>query len=433
MAKKTVGIVGAGYTGLAAGYYLQKRGFDVTIFEASSDLGGLAGSFGLQKTFLEKYYHHMFKTDRELLEIIAEVGLKNDIVWQNPKSATYYDGKIYDFRGPIDLLKFKPLSFFDRVKLGAHIAGTALTKKWQHLDKITAKSWVEKKTSKKVYEVMWKPLMDSKFGKWSDKVAAAWLWSRFKARAESRDKTGKEMLGYIKNGGYQKFTQALADKIAKKGGKIYLNSAVSNIFSTGKPAIVVGGKKYSFDSVLFTASPNKFAKIARDLPKNYQKKLESVIFQGNICLTLVLDKGLSNVYWLNVNDLSFPFVAVIEHTNFIEPKNYGGKHIIYLSRYIDPSDQLFSASPAKIEKLFISELAKIFPDIKNRKVIASHLYRDSESQPVPLLNNREKLPPLETPLKNVYLASMAQIYPADRGMNFSIKLARDAVSEISKI
>ena len=52
----------------------------------------------------------------------------------------------------------------------------------------------------------------------------------------------------------------------------------------------------------------------------YVERLRRIRFLANVCIVLELDRSLSDTYWLNVNDPGFPFVGVIEHTNF-EPSS----------------------------------------------------------------------------------------------------------------
>jgi protoporphyrinogen oxidase len=158
--------------------------------------------------------------------------------------------------------------------------------------------------------------------------------------------------------------------------------------------------------------------------------LRRIDYLANICLVLELDRSLSETYWLNVNDPSFPFVGVIEHTNFEPPENYGGRHIVFLSKYLPESDMLYRMSDPEVLEFALPHLQRMFPKFAREWVTGYHVWRARFSQPIAEPGYSRLIPPQQTPLDNVQVATMAQIYPEDRGTNYAIREGRRVAQEL---
>lgn len=429
---KKVAIIGSGYAGLAAALDLLATGHQVTLYERESAAGGLARSLQIGDETLERFYHHFFTSDTHLTDMAKRLGLGETITWIKPKTAIYYQGQTYSLKGPLDLLKFTPLPFFERVKMGFLIADSYLRFSWRDLDAITAKDWITNKVGPTAYRVLWEPLLISKFGPAAETISAAWLWSKFKLRGSSR-RNGQEALGYFAGGGFDRLTTAMAAAVKAKGGRILLGQTIESLSqATGAWAIRSNGQTEQFDAVLVTAAPAVLPKLFPQIDPTYRAKLEAIQYQANICLTLVLKRALSDVYWLTVADLKFPFVAVIEHTNFVSAEHYGGRHIVYLSRYLAPTDSLFAESDDEVAKKFLAALSTIYPDFRPSDVVETIVSRAPNTQPITPVGYGERVLPITTPYPGLYLATMAQIYPQDRGTNYAIKIGQEAAALINQ-
>lgn len=159
MEKQSINIVGAGFTGLSLGYYLAKAGWQVTIFERDSEPGGLAGSFKVEGENLEKFYHHWFTNDQHIMDLIKDLKCEDHIVIRETRTGMYYANNFFKLSSPLDLLKFKPLSFINRIRLGFVVLAVRLVKDWKKLEHITAKDWLIKICGKQGYKVVWEPLL----------------------------------------------------------------------------------------------------------------------------------------------------------------------------------------------------------------------------------------------------------------------------------
>jgi protoporphyrinogen oxidase len=339
---KHVVIIGAGFTGLSAALELLDRGFQVTVFEKDKEAGGLAGSFWVGGQRLEKFYHHWFLSDTHISDLVEKVGNKDQIIPRETRTGMYYAHKLFRLSTPKDVLKFKPLSFGNRLRLGYVALAARRVKHWKLLENKTAKEWLLKNCGKQVYRVVWEPLLIGKFGEFAEEVSAVWFWNKLKLRGGSRSDGGKEVLAYYK-GGFAALADQTVDAIRRKGGVVEFQRVVTGLRVENGKAIGIETENgfVAADSVLMTIPLPIVANLLEPhLPEDYIARLRKIRYLSNICVVLELTHSLSSIYWMNVNDPSFPFVAVIEHTNFEPASSYEGRHIVYLSKYLPPSATL---------------------------------------------------------------------------------------------
>lgn len=427
-----VAVIGGGIAGLTAAYRLSKQGFKVTVFEKDNQLGGQLATFNAGGVPLEKFYHHIFRSDKDVLGLIDEMGLAPRMDWIPSKVAFYYGGRTYKFVTPGDLLRFKPLGITDRLRLGLATLYLQRLRNWQKLESTTAKEWIIKYAGQKNYDVIWGPLLQSKFGEKAGEVGMPWFWGRIYVRLGSRTKgMSQEVLGYMR-GSFGLITAELERRLRENGATIKLSSPVKKIGAKeGKVCCLeTQNGTLPFDAVVTTTGSDSFAQMAPELPEDYVKKLKAVTYQGAQCLVLVLKDHLTSSYWLNIGDQSIPFLAVVEHTNFISPDVYGAKHIVYLPRYINPESPPFNATKEALLKEYLPFLTRFNPAFKPDWVEESFLFTERSAQPVVPVNYSRLIPPNQTPVSGLYLANTTQIYPEDRGINYSVRLGNKVASLI---
>lgn len=429
---KRVVVIGGGFTGLTAAYELAKRGIAVTVLEAESEIGGLAAAFDVGGEKLDRFYHHWFTSDREVMGLIHDLGLDDRIDINPTNTGVYYANNFFKLSSPLDLLKFTPLSFFDRIRLGLLTLRARRVKDWCLLEDKTAEEWLKSLGGENVYRIMWQPLLRGKFGPYAEDVSAVWFWNKLKLRGGSRGKAGEERLAYFK-GGFIALAQSLAERIRAMGGRIELDTRVTAIEKgDGRWCIDTDRGPVEGDRVLVTTALPLAADLIRHwAPPAYVASLERIQYIGNICLVLELERSLSETYWLNVNEPSFPFVGVIEHTNFARPETYGGRHIVYLSKYLPHTDPLYAMGADEFLDYAFPFLKRMFPAFERSWISAHHLWRARWSQPVVGKHYSRLIPPLEGPEEGFFLCSMAQIYPEDRGTNYAIREGRIAAERIA--
>lgn len=407
-----IAIIGGGITGLAAAYELTKRGEKVTVFEKDQTLGGLASGFRTPSWDwpLEKTYHHFFTSDKAIITLAKELGMKKDLMILSPTTSVYWNNKQYPFDTPITILKFPGIPFLDRLRTGITAAIMKINPFWKPLEHMTAKQVFQPLNGNAAWKTIWEPLLDAKFGPYTNDIAASWIWGRLYKRTLR--------LGYFR-GGFSHFVETLTEAIKKQGGIIKTNTTVTSI------------DRKKFDAVLFTVPSQVAIKLIK-FPDDYTKQLLSIPHLWAQTLILETDTPiLKKTYWLNMNDQSFPFIAVVQHTNMIDKKNYGDRHIAYIGNYLPDHHPFLTMTKEQLLKKFIPCLKKINPSINFQlSTINSFLFTSPFAQPVHTKMYSTRAPKLETPIPHVYLANLDSIYPWDREVNYSIELGQNAAQKI---
>ena len=426
-----VGIIGGGVAGLAAAYHLTKEGHFAEVFEVAPFLGGQASTFDVFGGQLERGYHHLFVSDTEISDLIQELGLGGKLAWLESTVGFYHGGKIWDFASPMDLLRFKPLPFLDRIRVGFWTFILQKTKSYSKFEGVTARDWLSKRMGRRGYEVIWEPLLRGKFGEFYDKIGMTWIWNKVTLRVASRKGAGQvEHLGYPM-GSFGEVIEVLAERIAQQGGVVHTSASVTQIVDADGSATAMevqleGGEteRREYDAIIATTPSYVFTRLAPAMPPEYQSKLEDVDYLSAVLMVLVMDRPFTNKYWMNIADPNMPFVALIEHTNLIDKELYGGKHILYISNYPSRDNELYQMSGDELMDLFVPHLQKINPDFERSWVIEYHHHRVDGAQPIVGVNYGAGIPDHRTPLQGLYLANTTQIYPEDRGTNYSVRMGR---------
>jgi len=426
-ARDPVIIIGAGFTGLSAGYELCKQGIPVLILESDSKIGGLAASIATSGVDVEKFYHHWFQNDQDIFGLISELGLTDKIVLRPSRMATFYANDLFRLNSVVDLLRYKPLSFFGRIRLALMALKARRVKEWESLESLTASEWILDIAGKEVHDTIWWPLLVGKFGEYAADVSAVWLWNKLKLRAVNRNVSGQENLMYFE-GGFSSLTEHIHEYIESNGGEVLLDTPATGLGVTAKQVTGVYSKEKFFkaSAVINTTAPELFANLLQhhSLPA-YTKWLEKIKYLGNICLLLFLERSLTSTYWMNVSDPDFPFVGIIEHTNFETSDNYGGQHLVYLSKYLPTSSALFKMSDDEYFHYCIPFIQKIVPDFNEEWIIRYQVNRADYAQPIIERHYGSKKPAYVSPINSLYNASMAHIYPEDRGTNYAVREGRE--------
>lgn len=399
-----VAIVGAGFTGLSAAYELLKLGHSVTLFEKEKQLGGLAVGWKEKgwKWTLEKGYHHWFTNDDAILGLIRELGLSDKLIIKRPITAVWWRGKVYPFDSALSLLAFPGLSVIDKLRTGLLLSALKLNSFWQPLEAVTSEQLFISVGGSRAWKTIWEPLLYGKFGSHAPRVAASWLWARIKKRTPS--------LAYIE-GGFQTVADALAKEIRKRGGIIKTSSQFSAHGS-------------QFDRILLTIPTPIASKIypALSLPRVPHLHAHVLILETK-------EPILKGVYWLNVTDRSFPFLAVVAHTNFMDKKYYAGHHVTYIGNYLPPSHRYLSMTNNQLLKEFLPFLKRLNPRCQ-LSTVSCQLFVGPFAQPVHELHYSQIAPKLKTSVPGVYLANLDSIYPWDRGTNYAVELGIKAARTI---
>jgi protoporphyrinogen oxidase len=412
----SVGVLGGGALGLGAALRLAQAGRGVTLIEREPQLGGLASGFSVGPSHLEKFYHHIFRTDTTIIAFIRELGLADRLIWGRPNTSTLSNGRIVSLGSIPDLLRLPLLGSADRFRFLAGMAVLKAIPDERVFAGWTAARWMPRLMGRQVYRVMWEPILRGKFGPRADDIAMSWLWSRVHERSLG--------LGYLR-GGFQQLYEAFGARIRALGGTVLTGTAASAISVTdGRVTVQTNaGQVHRVDQLLATLPTRLFTRLAESLPREFVERYPGPEHFGAHVLVLGLDRPLvPGVYWLNINDRDLPFLALVEHTNFLPPADYGGLHLVYFGNYLPMDHALFGQSDQDVVDSYVTAIRRIRPDFDPTWIKQRWVFRAPFAQPIVTTEYLDTLPPHRTPLPGVFLANMAHVYPQDRGQNYSLRL-----------
>jgi protoporphyrinogen oxidase len=421
------GVIGAGALGLTVALRLAQRGHEVTVLEREPVPGGLAGSFEVAPgIWLEKFYHHLFKSDRFAVDLIQEVGLADALRWHTPATTIFVGDRAHPLDSASAVLAFSPLSIVNRLRLAMGVGYLRLLPSPGSLENQTAGRWMRRVMGGPAYEAVWAPLLRGKFGDAAEDVSMAWLWARIHCRTAS--------LGYIHGGFHQLYT-ALSQRLGDLGGQIVHGAAAAAIRRRDDGLEVVTGAAgaetaYRFDRLVSTLPTGLTVRLTPDMPAAYAALHPAPRALGAHCLVLSLDRPLTDVYWIGVNESDMPFLAVVEHTNMVAPAEYGGRHLVYLGNYRPHDDPIFNLSADEVLARFEPGLRRLNPAYTRAWVRESWSFAAPFAQPIVTPAFARTIPGFDTPVTGLYVANMFQVYPYDRGQNYSIDLAERLVRHL---
>jgi protoporphyrinogen oxidase len=434
-------VLGAGVAGLTAGLRLTQAGHVVDVYERWPGLGGQAATIDVGGGhLLERYYHHLFSTDRHIAGLYEELGMPDELEWHSSSVAYFADGKQWPFVTPLDLLRFKPMPLLARLRLGAAVV--AIQKgpgAPGPFERVTARAWIERYMGKDAYRTLWGPLLRGKFGERADDVAMVWLQNKLRLRRG--DDAGEEQLGYPRRS-WEPLFGALQARIEAGGGRVLIDRPVARLsadftVTPGAPnSFRKGHDPRSFDTleperyeaVLATLPNDVFEQILEPgvLPEAYLAQARSIEYFTALCLLLEIDRQFSPYYWTNIGDDALPFVGLIEHTNLMGHERYDGRRFLYVANYLPAGHELLGLSPDALLDRYTPGLKAINPSFDRSWVKQRWSHREPAAQPIVTVGYREKIPAMKTPRRGLVLANTTQIFPEDRGTNYAVREGDEA-------
>ena len=437
-----IAVIGAGVAGLAAAHTLVKDGHQVVVYEAADFAGGLASGFRDERWewALDRFYHHWFTSDDAVIKLIDEIGQSDKLFFPRPITSIWHKGKAYPFDNYLRAMLYPHMSILDKLRAGPVAIYLRMARNWRHLEQFTAHDWLKRWMGENGYRALFEPLLVGKFGEYYQEVNMAWFWARIHKRSYN--------LGYFV-GGFQAFVDSLVDNLRQHGVEIRLGARVSGIrpLETDASDAAVGPRftldfedgssssDMSYDRVIVTLSPGLLTRLVPGLPDDYLAGLKSLRSMGATVLILALKHPLTDGhYWINLpKDEGFPFLALVEHTNFIDAKHYGGDHLVYCGDYLKPDHENFDLTKEQMLVRFLPSLQRFNPEVTSDWVRRSWMYREKYAQPVPGINHSRNIPDFATPIPGLYWASMSQVYPWDRGTNYAVELGQEVARRAANI
>lgn len=423
-----VGVIGAGISGLAAAHYLRRAGHEVDVFQREASIGGLLATFDFAGTRIEHFYHFLCATDTGYFELARELGLADRVRFPPGRTGFYHMGRRYGFTSALDLLRFAPIPFSQRIRFGLFALEARVRQEWTQLDALTAKPWLIDRLGQQAYDVVWDPLLTLKFGRYHDQISAAWVWHRIHRVAKSKGR-----LGYLE-GGTQLLLDTLANSLREAGVRIHPARPVARVLAEGDRVAglsLADGTEASFDRVVSTVPLTVLADLLPEGWSGYAAELRKIQYIGVACLSLKLERRVSPYFWLNVHDTRAPFNGIIEYTN-LNPMRPENGHIVYVPYYVPTDHPIYRMDDETLFERSWEALKIITPGLEDADLIAHHVARAPYAQAITPTNFLQVLPSQRAPLRGLRLLDSVFLYPEDRTQSGHIQKARECAETIAE-
>lgn len=410
--------------GLSTAYFAAKAGHQVTVLEADDRIGGTAAHFDFDGLSIERFYHFVCKADIPTFNLLEELGLGKKMQWRPTSMGYFIDGKIYPWGNPLALLTFPKLDPVSKIRYGLQMFLSTKRTQWQDLDRLTTKDWILSQSGQKVYDLLWKRLMDLKFYEYADSISAAWIWTRIKRIGTSRKSLFQEELGIIE-GGSETLTAAMADRIKSWGGTIHCSMPATKVEIENGEVRGVTTKEGFFPAnrVVSTIPIPYIPALIPDLPHEMLERYRAVKNVGVVCVLHKLAKKVSSNFWINIVDESIQIPGIIEFSNLRDLP----QPVVYIPYYMPVANPKYKMSDQAFVDESFGYLRKINPELTEKDLIASYVARLPYAQPVCEPRFLEMIPPVQTPIRGLQVADTGYYYPEDRGISESIRFAREIV------
>ncbi len=446
-----VAVLGAGQAGLTAAFRLAKLGHDVDVYERWPGLGGQAATIDVgDGVLLERYYHHLFTSDRDMADLCAEIGAELE-TWPSTVSI-FREGALHPFTTPMDLLRFKPMSPLSRLRMG--LGALWLQKRANSVEPyepITIREWVERVMGKPAWEHVWGPLLYGKFRDQADDISMSWLWAKLRNRRQVTGEEAKGELLVFPKGSFESIFVRLRDEIERYGGRVLIDRPAARLARDADGKFLVtpaapdsfrrghdprdfetGGEPERYDAVIAALPSDIFEQLldpalAAEVGDGYLERTRGIEYFAALCLLCEMDRQFHPFYWTNVADTDLGFIGLIEQTNLVPPERYGGRRFLYVANYLPRDHELLGLDMDELISFYEPGLRKVNPEFSREWIKQSWLFREPAGQPVVLPNYPDRMPPYETGVPGLILANTTQVYPDDRGTNYAVREAEEVV------
>lgn len=414
---------------------LAQRGQRVTLLEAAPQLGGLASAWSLGDAVWDRHYHVTLLSDTHLRALLAEIGLEHEMKWIETKTGFFTDGKLHSMSNTLEFLKFPPLTWIEKLRLGGTIFYASKIKNWKRLEKLTVAKWLRRWSGKGTFEKIWLPLLRAKLGDMYKKTSAAFIWAHTnRMYAARRSGLKKEMFGYVP-GGYARILERFAQVLEAEGVEIERGAPVREVRSNhdGSVRVEYGeAQSAEFDRVVFTVPSPIISRACPDLTDHERERFEGIEYLGIVCASLLLKNPLSPYYVTNITDEWVPLTAVIEMTTIVDSQELGGHALVYLPKYAAGDDPVFKLTDDELRERYFCTLEKMYPHFSRDDVVAFRVSRAKHVMALPTVRYSERLPPLATSIPGVYAVNSAHILKGNLNVNETIQIAEEAIEGVLK-
>jgi protoporphyrinogen oxidase len=412
---------------------LAVAGHEVTILEAADFAGGLAATWEIAGVRWDKHYHVILPADERLLEVIEDIGLGSEVVWSETRTGVYAGGRLYSVSNTREFLAFPELSMWDKLRLGGTLFYASRIRNWRRLESISVEKWLRRWSGNHTFETFWRPLLRSKLGENYRQASAAFIWAIMQRLYGARQSGGKvEKLGYVR-GGYATILDRLTESLAEEAIELRLGTRAKAVRAAegGGVTVVIGDETdLHFDQVVVTLAAPLALRVIEGLQQAEVDMLERMVYQGIVCVSVILEEPLADFYVTNITDGGFPFTGVIEMTSLVDTEHFGGRHLVYLPLYTTQQDPAQEMTEAEIEEWFLDELGRMYPDFDRSSVVAVKTSKVRYVLPVSTLDHSQHVPPTWTSVPDVAIVSSAQIVNGTLNVNETLGVVEAALPDL---
>ncbi len=429
-----IGIVGGGFMGLVLAHEISKTNVSVKVFEADSQLGGLATHFDYGTFIWDKYYHVILPTDEHLVGLIKDIGLEDSLEWRRSLTGYYVNKKFYSFSSSKDFLLFPPLNIFDKAKLAFTIFYGSKINDRKKLEKITVKDWLIKLGGKRTYEKFWAPLLKAKLGDSHDRVSAVFIWTYIKRLFQARSSAAqKEHMGFVK-GGYKTVFDQLEKLLLENDSEVLSNTTIEHISANQNGGIDLefNGKKEHFDKVIFTSPLNVLEKTTSKDLVDISKNKKQVEYLGVVCMAVVTKEPLTPYYVLNLADKEVPFTGVIGMSSLVDIEQTDGKYLTYFPKYVTSDHDYWSKSDSDLKTIFMNGIERLYPNFNSNNIVSSHMHKAFKVQPLQVLNYSDIIPTTQTKNSDFFVVNTSQFVNDTLNNNSVVQHVKEFMTDFQK-
>lgn len=414
-------VIGAGPMGLAAAHRAVVLGHEVDVVEAGSVAGGMAAHFDFGGLSIERFYHFVCKTDVPTFALMNELGIADKLRWKRTSMGYFIGGKVYPWGDPLSLLRFPHLDLISKLRTGLQMFMATRRRNFAAIEHLTARQWIEAGSGKRVYNVLWKRLMDLKFYELADEISASWIATRVKRVGKSRRSIFQEELGYVE-GGSETLVQALVDAFRARGGRLHLATPAERVETADGvvTGVAAGGRLFAADEVISTVPIGLIPRLVPDLPTAWQARYAAIRSVGVVCVLFKLTRSLTQNFWLNIADPEIDIPGLVEFSRLRPLQDT----IVYVPYYMPTTQPKWDWADRQFIDEAFGYIRRVNPTVTPSDLIDVTVGRLRHAQPVCEPHFRDKLPPMQTPIRGLQIADTCFYYPEDRGIAESIRNGR---------
>jgi protoporphyrinogen oxidase len=429
------GIVGGGLLGMTLAWELGKRGHQVSIFEAGPEPGGLASAWEIGDLIWDKHYHVTLASDSAIRTLLAELNLDAQMCWKQTRTGFYCNERLHSFSGLGDYLRFPLLNPVEKLRFGFAIRNAAGLENPESIEHLTVEQWLTALSGRSVFAKIWRPLLRAKLGEDYQSTSATFMWATIRRMfAARRSGLRQEQFGYLP-GGYSRMLAVFSGALRETGIGLAVNAPAREVSAVDEGGVEVrfeDGTQRRFDRVIVTAPAPLAAALCPRLTAIEAEALRNVQYLGIVCVSLLLRRRLSDFYITNIADESIALTGIIEMSALVDRRQFGGRSLVYLPRYLRPDDPLFRLSDSETEARFIGAVQRVHPSLERTDILACRISRARHVFPRPTAGPALTLP-LDTSIAGVHILNSAHIRNGTLNVNETVQLAQTEARRLHEL